>query len=488
MTEPSAPVPDPTPAKAAAGGKPLAAAFRWQAFFGRTADPVFVLDRRRRLLFVNAAWENLTGIPAGDAHRLVCRRPRPAGPGDPPHAVVEHALTPPPEVRQGATMRVRRPPPGPAPAGRWWDVDFLPLRTTGEKAAVFILGRITPSAAEEAVPAAPLPERLVALRERRTQRFGPELLSDTSPALRRLAEQVRLAGRTTVPVLLVGEPGVGKRTLARLIHYQGRRREQPFVVLECERLPSAALADVLFGGGPALGAIYLHEPSRLPRDLQLRLCELVHAATDADPGASAPRILAGCGVDPAEEVRAGRLLDELNSALAILTLYVPPLRERRADLPALVDRLLQRGNAEGGPPIHGLSADAWEAVREYAWPGNLRELYAVLSSARRCARTDRIGAADLPAAFKLLRRMEETPGRRPERPLPLDALLEEAERRLIDMALRRARGKKYRAAEILEIWRTRLIRRMKALGVGDAEADDAGGEGGTDASASDGGA
>ena len=393
MTEPSAPVPDPTPAEAAApaGRKPLAATFRWQAFFGRTADPVFVLDRRRRLLFVNAAWESLTGIAAGDAHRLVCRRPRPAGPGDPPHAVVEHALTPPPEVRQGTMMRVRRLPPGNDPAGRWWDVDFLPLRTTGEKAAVFILGRITSGAVEAVSPAVPLPERLLALRERRTQHFGPELLSDTSPALRRLAEQVRLAVRTTAPVLLVGEPGVGKRTLARLIHYQSQQRERPFALLDCARLPSDAPADVLFGGRPAFGAIYLHEPSRLPRDLQLRLCELVHTAEEEDAGASFPRLLAGCGVDPAEEVRAGRMLDELYSALAVLTLYVPPLRERRADLPALVDRLLQRCNSEGGPPIHGLSADAWEVVRDYAWPGNLRELYAVLSSARR--RAGRIGSA-----------------------------------------------------------------------------------------------
>ena len=322
-----------------------------------------------------------------------------------------------------------------------------------------------------------------------TQRFGPELLSDTSPALRRLAEQVRLAGRTTAPVLLVGEPGVGKRTLARLIHYQSPHRERPFAALDCDRLPAGALADVLFGGlRRTLGAIYLHNPSGLPRDLQLRLCEVVHAAAEEDAGAPAPRILAGCGVDPAEEVRAGRLLDELYSALAVLTITIPPLRERRTDLPTLVDRMLQRGNAEGEPQVKGLSADAWDVVREYAWPGNLRELYAVLSSARRRARTDRITAADLPAALKLLRRMEETPGRRPERPLPLDALLEQAERRLIDMALRRAKGKKYRAAEILEIWRTRLMRRMKALGIGDAEADDDGGEGGTDASAPNGGA
>src|SRR5207248_1354178 len=106
-----------------------------------------------------------------------------------------------------------------------------------------LLGRVTPVAAEEAVAAAPLPERLVALRERTTQRYGPDLLSGAAPALRRLAEQARLAAQTTAPVLLIGEPGTGKQTLARFIHYQGPNRERPFAAVDCARLPEAVLQE-----------------------------------------------------------------------------------------------------------------------------------------------------------------------------------------------------------------------------------------------------
>ncbi|HVS34852.1 MAG TPA: helix-turn-helix domain-containing protein, partial [Gemmataceae bacterium] len=164
--------------------------------------------------------------------------------------------------------------------------------------------------------------------------------------------------------------------------------------------------------------------------------------------------------------------DELYASLAVLTIAVLPLRERSDDMPALVDRLLERGNEEGDRPVHRLAPDAWDMFRAHAWPGNLRELYCVLSAARRRAGGERIAAADLPASLRLLRRLEETAGRRPEKPLPLDALLEQAERRLIEAALKRAGGKKHRAAEILSIWRARLIRRMKALGIGDAEGEE----------------
>ena len=116
-------------------------------------------------------------------------------------------------------------------------------------------------------------------------------------------------------------------------------------------------------------------------------------------------------------------------------------------------------------------------VRDYRWPGNLRELYAVLSVGPPATpgRID-ITAADLPASLRSAAAAGGDARAVAERPLPLDALLEEAERRLIDMAIRRSTGNKTRAAEILEIWRTRLIRRMKALGLGDAEADDSGEE------------
>ncbi len=379
---------------------------------------------------------------------------------------MEHALTPPPEARRGATTRVRRLLPG-RDGRRWWDVDFFPLRQAGKMEGVLILGRITPVAVEESAAAAPLPERLVALRERMTQRYGPDLLTGAGSAMRRLTEQVRLAAQTTVPVLLVGEPGTGKQTLARFIHYQGPARERPFGAIDCARLPTSALEEILFGSFYAhFGTVYLREPSRLPRDLQLKVSARLQDA-------AGPRLIAGCGADPLQEVRAGRLIEELYASLAVLTVSLPPLRERTADLPALVDRLLERCNEEGEPHVERLAPDVWEVLRGHMWPGNLRELYAVLSAARRHAGGERITAADLPASLRLLRRMEEAPGRRPERPLPLDALLEQAERRLIEMALERAGGKKHRAAEILAIWRARLIRRMKALGIGDADAEGA---------------
>jgi DNA-binding NtrC family response regulator len=449
MTEPTLPAPEPRPAD-----------LRWQAFFRRSTDPIFVLDRRRRVLFVNPAWENLTATPAAAARALVCRRPRPTGPDDSPEAILEHALTPPPEVLDGQTARVRRLLLG-RESRRCWDVEYFPLRLEGAAPGLLILGRITPVVAAEIVRATTLSENLVALREATTRRYGPELLAGAATSFRRLAEQVRLAATTTAPVLLVGEPGTGKRTLARCIHYQGPAREQSFAALDCARLPATAIAEVLFGSAASsFGAIYFHEPSHLPRDFQLRLCELLSGAA-----AERPRILAGCGADPIEEVRAGRLLDELYSSLAVLTLSLPPLRERMNELSSLVDRFLRRCNGEGQVQIKGLAADAWEVIRAHKWPGNLRELHIVLAAARRHARTDRITAADLPASLRLQKRMEETPAPARPRPLPLDALLEEAERRLMELAIRRAGGNKKRAADLLSIPRPRIWRRLKALGL-----------------------
>jgi transcriptional regulator with PAS, ATPase and Fis domain len=457
------------------GPRRLAQHFRWQALFQHTADPVFLLDRRRQLLFVNRSWEALTGVPAAQAHVLACRRPRPAAPGDSWEDVLAHALTPPAEAAQGAPARVRRLLPGQAGSRQWWEVEFLPLRQEGRAGGFFLLGRVRVLGAEE-TGAVPLPERLANLRQRVVGRLGLDAWAASGvPAVRRLAEQARLASQVAVPVLLVGEAGTGKQTLARVIHYHSPAREQAFAALDCRRLPPAALAAVLFGErgagrGPA-GAVYLREPACLPRDLQLRLCDLLSAGGDRTDG---PRILAGCRTPPAEEVRAGRLLEDLACVLGTLVLEVPPLRERLADLPVLVEALLARANAEGEVKVTGLAPDAWEVVRAYPWPGNLRELYAALSTAQARAFDARLTAADLPAAVRQAHRLAQTPGRPVGKSLSLDQLLERAERRLIELALRRSRGHKTRAAQALGIWRQRLVRRMEALDIQDTEAKDEG--------------
>jgi hypothetical protein len=438
--------------------KRAATGFRWQALFQRSTDALFLLDRQRRLRFVNLAWEQLTGIAALDVRLLSCKRQRPAAAVDSMSEVLAHALCPPPEVMQGRTALTRRRiPAGDTNGRRWWDVEFLPLRAGDH--AVGILGRILPIDEDTAPTATPLPEKLVALRERVVRRYDLSLLDSAVPAVRRLAEQVRLAATLSVPIFLTGEPGTGKETLARIIHYQSAARERPLAVIEGGRLPAAVLSALLFSErGPvpgAPGAIYLREPSQLPRDLQLRLCALI--ATE-----SAPRILAGCCGNPVDEVREGRLLGELYAAFPFV-LEVTPLRERTADLPALVRRFLERSNETGTVRVSGLTAEARETIRDHRWPDNLRELHDTIVSA--CAHTSgtMIDVADLPASLRLRRAAGAAP--MPERQLPLDTLLAGAERRLIELALRRAKGNRGRAAEILGIWRARLLRRIEALGL-----------------------
>jgi transcriptional regulator with PAS, ATPase and Fis domain len=448
----------------------LAKNFRWQAFFQRCADPVFVLDRRRRLLFVNPAWEALTGVPAAQAHDVVCRRPRPVTVDDSAENILAHALTPPPEVLQGAGGRVRRELPDRTGGRRWWDVEFLPLRQEGKQGGHFIVGRIRPVPAVEPAAATALPEKLVNLRQRRVERYSLDLWASPLPAMRRLVEQVRLASQVTTPVLLIGEPGTGKETLARTIHHLSPSREGACAVLDCDHLPPTAVAALLFGervsGRDQLAAVYLREPGRLPHDLQLRLCEWL--ARDAE-GPARPRLLAGNTLAPARAVRAGLMLDELACALGTLVLEVPPLRERRDDLPGLVERLLERACADRETRITSLSADAWAVVRGYAWPYNVGELYTVLRDACGRATGGQLRAADLPAELCRAVEREEVPPRPADRALPLEQLLEEAERRLIQLALRRAGGHKARAARLLSIPRPRLWRRMVKLGIADTE-------------------
>jgi DNA-binding NtrC family response regulator len=160
-------------------------------------------------------------------------------------------------------------------------------------------------------------------------------------------------------------------------------------------------------------------------------------------------------------VAAGRLLEELHWRLSTLVLEVPPLRERRADLPALAERFLGAGEKSG----MGLTPAAWEALAAHAWPGNLAELRRVLLAASARAAGERIDLDDLPMALREARLIEHDPARTAGGSLALEEVLAQVERRLIRLALARARGNRSRAAELLGIHRPRLLRRMEALGI-----------------------
>jgi DNA-binding NtrC family response regulator len=433
---------------------------RWPLLFRRSAEPLFLLARRR-ILHVNQAWTALIGLPAEYARGKACRRYYRAEPGS--LLSLLSVFSPPAEVLHGRPARVRRVVVSANNTRCLCDIDFISFHDARGK--LRILGKITPLR-EEGISPGPLPEKLALLRVDAAQRYRLDYLGSNLPALDRVAAQVRLASQTRAPVLIVGEAGTGKDWLARAIHFQGGG--QGFAALDCARLPGAVLAEVLFGGGlgarTSSGTIYLKEPAALPRDVQAQLCDWVAAGE-----VNRPRLIAGTSADLAAEVEAGRLLEELHCGLSTMVITLPPLRERKADLPQLVERLLSRACTDSERSLTGLTLDAWEFLRDHRWPGNLRELFALLRGAAERAKGEQIDTGDLPASLRRAVVLEQTPGRPPDRTLPLKDLLESVERRLLTLALRMTRGNKSQAAELLAIWRPLLIRRMKALGIRDDE-------------------
>jgi PAS domain S-box-containing protein len=457
-----------------------ASEFRWQAFFQRAREPLFLLNRRRQILFVNRAWEELTGVGAATARGVACTR-RKKVESDPAWS---HALSPPREVLEGRPAATRKVISEPGGSRRHWDIEFFPLQA--DDGLLLIVGKIKPLPESGPAVVSPIPDKLIERRRQVGEHFRFEQLEGESPALRRVLEQVRLAGQTQVSVLIVGEPGSGKHLVARIIHHQGTLSEKYFAALDCAGLPEPALKAALFGENgllnrPDLGTLYLAEPSCLPRDLQARIVETL--SLDPPEKHARPRLIAGTCHSPEDIAKAGQPAENILSALGTLVIHLPVLRSRSTELPDLAHRILEHlevdlssstpspaGKEAGGLGLSPkLTPAAIEVLQAYSWPGNWRELGQVLASAVARRQGDQIDAADLPSHVRLAVRMDPTPAENSERQLPLDSLLEQAERRLILHALKLAGGNKTRAAEILSIWRPRLLRRMEALGIEDRE-------------------
>jgi transcriptional regulator with PAS, ATPase and Fis domain len=430
------------------------ARFRWQTLFQKSSEPLFLLNRRRRLLYVNPSWEKLTGLSASEVKGQSCRR-RPRG------IVAEHielilaALAPPPEVLKGQPGQARRRIAGAVQAG-WWHIAFFPIAGGGE--ILGILGKITVLSKPEAGGRFPLSEKLLALRQRHVQNYRLDHLIGDDPAILRLGEQIRLAAPSTLPVLLVGAAGTGKHWAARAIHELSARREQAFLRLDCSRLPAEVLADLLFSSASAShGAIYLQNAAQLPRDLQQRLLERL----DAEEG---PRFFAALELDPLALVQSGQLLHDLYCRLSALVVPLPALTERMADFAGWVEQFLARASQAAESTVRSLHPEALRLLRVHSWPGNLQELYTVILEACFRAKGEVIEPGDLPFHLRQL----PAPA---VKTLSLDAILEQVERRLIVQALQLAKNNKSKAAELLSIWRPRLLRRLEALGIQEGQVD-----------------
>lgn len=437
-------------------------------------EPVFWLNGELKLTWVNRAWEALTGHEAATALGLTCQPHGPNRTGD--LAGLAGSLHPPAECLLGRPASSRTLFIHPSGERLWRRIEFWPVHNErGDLAGMIGLVRALdePSSAPDA-DSQRLRTELMEVRARLLERYQHDGLVGRGPAHRRLLDQVSAAAASAVPVLIVGEPGTGKRLAARSIHLQGARRQAPLVPIDCAALPAAVLERELFGpappapddDAPAAPRLALPDGSTLligdvldlPRDLQARLVACLDGPV---------RLIATTSGDLDAALRSERLRHDLYCALTTLTVRLSPLRERLDELPLLAHHLLERANLRGGPGRLGFSPGAVGALLAYDWPGNLLELGRVVDEARNHGDGPLIDADDLPAEVRGHLASAYQPPSSPPTIIPLDELLTDVERRLIENALARARRNKSRAAELLGISRPRLYRRIKELGLPD---------------------
>jgi len=334
-------------------------------------------------------------------------------------------------------------------------------------------------------------------------------LTGDSAAMQRLRDQIARMSRSQAPIYISGESGSGKELAARLIHEQGPRADAPFVPVNCGAIPGELMESEFFGHkkGSFTGAVadkeglfqaahggtlFLDEVADLPLPMQVKLLRAIQEKAVRPVGSQQEsvidvRILSATHKDLAREVEAGRFRQDLYYRLNVIELAVPSLRERTDDIAQLADEILQRLADEYGTPPPQLGSDALQALREYPFPGNVRELENVLERAFTMCENRRIRAGDL--NLSVARGLPAAPphpvasASRTDAAAPssadgstidavelpagesLEEFLEKIERRVITHALESTRWNKTAAAKNLGITFRALRYRLKKLGL-----------------------
>ena len=316
------------------------------------------------------------------------------------------------------------------------------------------------------------------LREQlRTRRdFGG--LIGFSQKMQRVYKLIEKVSKHNYPVLVLGESGTGKELVARSIHYMGSRQNKPFVPVDCSALTPTLIESELFGyvKGAFTGAVqnkqglleaadsgslFLDEIGDLPIDLQAKLLRALQEREIKPVGSTervtiSARVIAATNRDLEGAVRSGSFRQDLFFRLNVVQINLPPLRERKTDIPLLVNAFLEKFT-QIGTCIHTISSDAMARLIAYDWPGNVRELENAIERAVALSSGPILQIADLPSNLHF-----GSSDRFPEKDEMMP--LEELERRAILRALRESGGDKLAAARMLGIGKTTLYRKLKEYG------------------------
>ena len=303
------------------------------------------------------------------------------------------------------------------------------------------------------------------LREALQDRHRIEGIIGESGAMLEVLSIVRRVAPSEATVLIRGESGTGKELIAKAIHFGSPRARGPLVKVNCAALPEALLESELFGHEKGAftgaltsrqgrfelangGTIFLDEIGDLPLHLQAKLLRVLQEREFEKVGSSRPirvnvRIMAASHRPLEDLIKAGQLREDLYYRLNVVTIFIPPLRERRSDVALLLDHFLRQYAEKNGKTIRGLTPEGRDILLRYDYPGNVRELENIIERAVVLTRDDVIGSGDLPLTVQEL---EIADG---DRETSLTAAVEALERRMIRDALARSDGIQTRAAELL---------------------------------------
>jgi DNA-binding NtrC family response regulator len=327
------------------------------------------------------------------------------------------------------------------------------------------------------------------VRELRT-RLGEDLhpgIVAHSPEMREVLSLVARAAPSRASVLILGESGTGKEVIARALHQASPRREQAFVAVNIAAIPDTLVESELFGHekGAFTGAVVAHagrferasggtlfidEVGDMPLHSQVKLLRVLQEGTYERVGGGAAlqadvRVIAATHRDLDEEIRAGTFREDLFYRLNVVRISLPPLRERKTDLPPLVDLFLERAARLNQKDVQGLEPAALDLLMKHNWPGNVRELENAVESAVVLARGNLLSERDLPDRVRGVVKTEVGqcfPGDDPQ--LPLSERVERFERHFVLSALEEAGGNKTEAARRLQMSDKNIRDRLKRWG------------------------